>query len=283
MSRSDWTRLPTSGLQVLVLEDPDVLESNPSWTVVLCQLCSDKRLVTLRWFRKNGKPFPSILNQTGLIWETLEVSGDFVIHTFMDGGYPVQKMSVVATEVKIFSSDEPIHDGCVIRVTSDEEERIQRDLRNYIKYLRMKIAQKSYKDKLERARPSDPATEMLTEKLEKLSVSSVCVKETPEDKKSPVGYEGDRRGSMKTLVKSVKGVSVAEKWAMFEQKGGWVSNANTLKLPTKSKKSIFLLDAGGWLIWITLLLANSCLNLVHFVIISSNTWPKWDPFEINVN
>jgi hypothetical protein len=234
MVTSDWVILPTSGLQVLVLKDPEILESNPSWTVILCQLCSDKRLITIRWSRKNGKPFPSILNQTGLVWETLEVAGDYTIHTYIEHGQMVQSMNVVASEVKIYSSDEPIVDGCEIRITTDEEERRQRDLRTCIKYLRMKITQDTYMQKLKRQQPSDSITEMLMEKFEGLKVSPGSAHGKPEEKKSTVQEGDDSRGSSLrdaeiTLCgysKNVKG-AVAEKWAIFEQKGGWISNSNS--------------------------------------------------------
>lgn len=240
MSQSDWTCLPTSGLQVVVLEEPEVLQSNPSWTVVLCQLCSNKRLVTLRWFRKNGKPFPSILNQSNLSWEMLEVSGDYIIHTFIDNGNPVQRMSVIATEVKVYSSDEPIDDGCEIRVTTDEEERSQRDLRNYVKYLRKKIALDSMKEKLKRTRPSDPVTEMLTEKLEKLQVSSGISNGTLKTQKSPASVQVHPVDDHSVPKKSLKSGSVVEKWKIFEEKSGWISKSNASTLSTNSKCYIII-------------------------------------------
>lgn len=138
MKQSDLISLPVSGVKILVLDKPKVLETNPTWLLVLCQLCSDMRLMQLKWHREEGRRFPMLLN-TLKLRDTLEVSGEFVMHAFVDGGVLVCNRSIIATSVEIYSPNRVIHDGCEIPTTTVEEARTEKDLEFCIKYLKTKI------------------------------------------------------------------------------------------------------------------------------------------------
>jgi hypothetical protein len=130
--------LAVSGVKLLVLKKPQVLESDPNWLLVVCQLCSDSRLMLLRWPRQERKSFPALFN-TLKLRETLVVSGEYTQRVFFHRGTVVCNRSIIASNVEIYSPDGPINDGCAIRLTSDEDARADRDMMTLIQLLGTKM------------------------------------------------------------------------------------------------------------------------------------------------
>jgi len=93
----------------------------------------------LRWDRQEGRRFPALLN-TLKPRDTLEVSGEFEMHAFVDNGVLVCNRSITATSVEIYKSNRVVNDGCEIPITTVEEARAENDLEFCIKYLKTKIA-----------------------------------------------------------------------------------------------------------------------------------------------
>lgn len=139
MTKSDLISLPVSGVKILVLEKPKVLDNEPNRLLVLCKLCSDLRLMQLRWDRQEGRRFPALLN-TLKPRDTLEVSGEFEMHSFVDNGVLVCNRSITATTVEIYKPKRVVNDGCEIPIMTVEEARAEKDLEFCIKYLKTKIA-----------------------------------------------------------------------------------------------------------------------------------------------
>lgn len=157
MIQPDLISLPVSGVQLLVLDKPKVLETDPTWLLVLCQLCSDKRLMQLRWNRDGGRRFPVLFN-TLKLREKLEVSGDFVMHAFVEDGVLVCNRSIIATSVKIYSPNQVLNDGCEIPITTVEEVKTGKDIEFCIKYLRTKIELDSLTERVKGMQISNEST-----------------------------------------------------------------------------------------------------------------------------
>lgn len=156
MKQSDLISLPVSGVKLLVLQKPKVLEDDPT-LLVLCQLCSDKRLMLLKWHRQEGRRFPVLFN-TLKLRDILEVSGQFEMHSFVDESGLVSNRSIIVRTVELYSPSRVIHDGCEIPISTVEEARTDKDIRSCIKYLRAKIEMDSLTEQVNRMRVSKGST-----------------------------------------------------------------------------------------------------------------------------
>ena len=156
MKQSDLISLPVSGVKLLVLQKPKVLENDPT-LLVLCQLCSDKRLMLLKWLRQEGRQFPVLFN-TLKLRDILEAAGEFEMHSFVDDGGLVSNRSIIATSVEIYSPNRVVYDGCEIPITTVEEARTDKDIQFCIKYLRTKIEMDSLTEQVKRMQVSKGST-----------------------------------------------------------------------------------------------------------------------------
>lgn len=139
--------LPVSGVQVSVLKKPQVLESDPTLMLVLCQLCSDKRLMQLKWHREDGKSFPNLFN-TLKLKEMLVVSGRYNQEVYFHQQKLVCNRSIVVENVENHSPNGTIRDGCTIKPTADE---VDKELKLLIHLFGVKMKLKESKSQLEKA------------------------------------------------------------------------------------------------------------------------------------
>jgi hypothetical protein len=214
MKQSDLISLPVSGVKILVLDKPKVLETDPTWLLVLCQLCSDMRLMQLKWHRQEGRRFPVLLN-TLKLRDTLEVSGQFEMHAFVDNGVLVCNRSIIATSVEFYSPNRVIHDGCEIPTTTVGEARTEKDLEFCIKYLRTKIVLDS-----------------LTEQVKRKQISKESTTGVSATGKSPRRKEEGARNISLRENENISSLSVKQKGENLLQRTGWVHLSNNTMVPS---------------------------------------------------
>jgi hypothetical protein len=213
MKQSDLISLQVCGVKILVLDKPKVLETDPTWLLVLCQLCSDLRLMQLKWHRQEGRRFPMLLN-TLKLRDTLEVSGEFVMHTFVDNGVLVCNRSIIATSVEIYSPSRVVHDGCEIPTTTVGEARTEKDIQFCIKYLRKKIEMDS-----------------LTEQVNRMQVSKGSTTGLSATGNSPSRKE-ERASNLSSGDNEVfSSLSTSEKGRKLLNNRGWVHKPNIVIVP----------------------------------------------------
>jgi hypothetical protein len=215
MKQSDLISLPVYGVRILVLDKPKVLETDPTWLLVLCQLCSDLRLMQLKWHRQEGRLFPVLLN-TLKLRDTLEVSGEFVMHTFVDNGVLVCNRSIIATSVEIYSPNQVVQDGCEIQTTTVGEARTEKDLEFCIKYLRTKIEMDS-----------------LTEQVNRMQVSKGSTTGLSATRNSPSRTEERARNVSSRATEVFSSPSTNQKGKFFLADRGWVQRSNNTIVPKK--------------------------------------------------
>lgn len=220
MKQSDLISLPVSGVKILVLEKPKVLEADPTWLLVLCQLCSDKRLMQLKWHRQEGRRFPVLFN-TLKLRDTLEVSGEFVMHSFVDDGGLVSNRSIIATSVEIYSPNRVVYDGCEIPITTVEEARTEKDIQFCIKYLRKKIEMDS-----------------LTEQVNRMQVSKGSTTGLSATGNSPSRKE-ERASNLSSRENEVfSSLSTSEKGRNLLNNRGWVHKPNNVIVPNNMNVNV---------------------------------------------
>lgn len=195
-------------IRLMVLKEPEVLESNEEWFIVLCQHCDDKRTMELRWQRQKGRKFPDLLNNLRR-YQMLLASGDYYQHAFVESGVLKCIRSIVATSVNSSSTLKDFDDGCKVPIKSVQAVNDQKDLYKLLKFVNLKIKMESMSEALEKVRLSSRRADG---GVERRSLSDRGNANGPES-----GKQSSKNGRKSDTV------SLAERRTRFEQSaGGWV-------------------------------------------------------------